>query len=45
MIQDGSMLKKIAQEQEEGEKFVKHQSFENFVLERKKKCKDKHLPH
>ena len=45
MIQDGSMLKKIAQEQEEGEKFVKHQSFENYVLERKKKCKDKHLPH
>lgn len=45
MIQDGSMLKKIAQEQEEGEKFVKHQSFENFVREQKKKCKDKHLPH
>ena len=33
MIQDGSMLKKIAQEQEEGERFVKHQSFENYVQE------------
>jgi hypothetical protein len=43
MIQDGSMAKKIAEE--EGDKFVKHQSFENYILEKKKKCKDKHLPH
>lgn len=43
MIQDGSMKKTIADE--EGDRFVKHQSFENFVQEQKKKCKDKHLPH
>lgn len=28
-----------------GEQFVKHQSFENFLIEMKKRCKDKHLPH
>lgn len=31
MIQDGSMMKKIQHENEEGEKFVKHQSFENYI--------------
>jgi hypothetical protein len=43
MIQDGSMQKRIAEE--EGDKLVKHQSFENYIVEQKKKCKDKHLPH
>ena len=28
-----------------GDQFVKHQSFENFLIEKKKKCRDKHLPH
>lgn len=27
-----------------GEQFVKHQSFENYLIEMKKRCKDKHLP-
>lgn len=30
---------------EENEQFVKHQSFENYLSEMKKRCKDKHLPH
>jgi len=42
MIQTGNE-KKIGEE--EGEQFVKHQSFENFLIEMKKRCKDKHLPH
>lgn len=25
--------------------FVKHQSFENYLIEMKKRCNDKHLPH
>lgn len=28
-----------------GELLIKHQSFENHLIEMKKKCKDKHLPH
>lgn len=34
--------KKIGEE--EDERFVKHQSFENYLVEIKKKCRDKHLP-
>ena len=45
MIQDGSMQKQIAEAEEEGEKFVKHSSFEHHLIEQKKRCKDKHLPH
>jgi hypothetical protein len=45
MVQDGSMKKTIAAAEDEGERFIKHQSFDNFLLEQKKKCKDKHLPH
>lgn len=28
-----------------GDQVVKHQSFENFLIEMKKRCHDKHLPH
>ena len=28
-----------------GDQFVKHQSFENYLIELKKKCNGKHLPH
>jgi len=31
--------------EDENESFVKHQSFENFLIEKMKRCKDKHLPH
>ena len=41
MIQDGKSKK----EDDESDKFVKHQSFENYIVERKKKCMSKHLPH
>jgi hypothetical protein len=27
------------------EKFIKHQSYDNFLRERLSKCGDKHLPH
>ena len=40
MIQKGEM-KKLS---DDDEFFVKHQSFENYLIEKKKKCKDKHLP-
>lgn len=30
---------------EEDDKFVKHQSYDNFLREKLSKCKDKHLPH
>ena len=42
MINTG-MDKKIGDE--DGEQYVKHQSFENFLIEMKKRCKDNHLPH
>jgi len=45
MVQDGSMKKTIAAAEEEGDRFIKHQSFDNFLNELKNKCKDKILPH
>ena len=36
----GTEAKKVDEEA-----FVKHQSFENYLIEMKKRCKDKHLPH
>lgn len=31
--------------EDEDEKFVKHQSFDNYIAQQRQKCKDKHLPH
>ena len=31
--------------EEEEEKFVKHESFDNYILKKREKCKGKHLPH
>lgn len=39
------MVQKEEKKDEDEDKFVKHQSFENYLVEMKKKCKDKHLPH
>ena len=31
--------------EDEDDKFVKHQSFDNWIAQKRLKCKDKHLPH
>ena len=42
---DVKMIKGKEEKKVSGDAFVKHQSFENYLIEMKKKCKDKHLPH
>lgn len=36
---------KKRQNAEDDDKFIKHQSYDNYLRERLSKCKDKHLPH
>jgi hypothetical protein len=38
----GKEKKKMGEE--EDDRFIKHQSFENYLVEMKRACKDKHLP-
>lgn len=42
---DVKMIKGNEEKKVSSDAFVKHQSFENYLIEMKKKCKDKHLPH
>jgi len=45
MIAGSTDKKMVSTGEEENEQFVKHQSFENYLIEMKKRCAGKHLPH